>query len=407
VEDREDLEAKINAAWPNLKEGMTYLELEDEVGRRILSDSAREKMSDDQRSLLAALGVYFSDTFRIPMDNASLVLTFEQGRLISMERVRGMLPRTMNSSAVSGGTVHRTGEHASAARSRIEDLSYARATDANTPEALQIFLRNYPGGRHSQEARAKLAALAEQEALALAVRRGDDDVEAARQLLAAAGTEPSASPGSSAPGIKSTRLGLLTEPILGKAMSQDGRHLAFVTSRSDKMLVAVDARPGPEYDIIDRDSLVFSPDSRRLAYAAKRGQKEFVVVDTRPGPEYDIIGRDSLVFSPDSKRLAYVAKNSQKELVLLAISRVPKRRFGLRIQGRGASAARPETRRVSDGAENREKRSLGIRLRSNRGTPPALRLHQRRVQRVAGATDADGDGAPGARRTRVGDSGFG
>jgi len=51
----------------------------------------------------------------------------------------------------------------------------------------------------------------------------------------------------------------------------DGCHIAFVAQKGDKQLVVVDGELGPEFDGIDRSSLVFSPDGKRIAYIAKKG----------------------------------------------------------------------------------------------------------------------------------------
>jgi hypothetical protein len=122
-----------------------------------------------------------------------------------------------------------------------------------------------------------------------------------------------------ATGITSTRLGPVPTRILvaATAMSRDGRHVAFVASRGDKMLVVVDGQPGPEYDSISAAPPVFSLDSKRVAYVAGKGQKQLVVVDDEPGPEYDGISAAPPVFSPDSKRVAYVAVKGQKWMVVV------------------------------------------------------------------------------------------
>ncbi len=85
VKNREDLEAKINAAWPNLKQGMTYRELEREVGHHILEGPMREEELGDN-PLLGVPGFSSNATYRIPMDTLKLVLTFRQGRLSSIEK---------------------------------------------------------------------------------------------------------------------------------------------------------------------------------------------------------------------------------------------------------------------------------------------------------------------------------
>jgi Tol biopolymer transport system component len=77
-------------------------------------------------------------------------------------------------------------------------------------------------------------------------------------------------------------------------------------------LVVVDGQPGPDYDVIFMPE--FSPDGKHVAYVAKRGEKLLVVVDGQSGVEYDglNIGAPSFVrkgdphFRPDDV-LEYLA----------------------------------------------------------------------------------------------------
>ncbi|HUB68150.1 MAG TPA: hypothetical protein VL981_11760, partial [Candidatus Methylacidiphilales bacterium] len=46
---------------------------------------------------------------------------------------------------------------------------------------------------------------------------------------------------------------------------------------------------GPEYDIIGKDSLLFSPGGQRVAYIAYKGRNCLMVVDGREEPEFDSI----------------------------------------------------------------------------------------------------------------------
>ena len=107
--------------------------------------------------------------------------------------------------------------------------------------------------------------------------------------------------------IEDTRLGPWHSTTESIATSKDGCHIAYATVKGEKWLVVVDGQPGPEYDGIMVDSLIFSPDGERVAYAAEKGKKWLVVVDGQPGQEYDGIMEGDPIFSPDGKSVAYVA----------------------------------------------------------------------------------------------------
>jgi predicted amidohydrolase len=101
------------------------------------------------------------------------------------------------------------------------------------------------------------------------------------------------------------RLGPLPPVILAHAVSDDGCHLALLTTRllEKTFYVLVDGKAGRQFEAISDSSLVFSPDGTHFAYTIKIGGKQLVVVDTLRGPEYDGIDCPA-VFSRDGKRLA-------------------------------------------------------------------------------------------------------
>jgi len=87
--------------------------------------------------------------------------------------------------------------------------------------------------------------------------------------------------------IEEVFLGPIPSGVVRSVVSGDGCHVAFVVARGDKQFVVVDCQPGPEYDWILKDTLVFSLDGKRVAYGAWKGGKWVVVVDGQAGPEYD------------------------------------------------------------------------------------------------------------------------
>ena len=104
--------------------------------------------------------------------------------------------------------------------------------------------------------------------------------------------------------------------------SPDHLHVAFVFHRGTNWNVVVDGQPGPMYDEVDVNSLVYSPDGKRLAYRARRGNTWIMVVNEKeqhPDLDLRIIGYPK--FSPDSNRLAYLGvKDNQVHAVVNGIS---------------------------------------------------------------------------------------
>ena len=54
-------------------------------------------------------------------------------------------------------------------------------------------------------------------------------------------------------------------------INADGTTIAVPLDRQGRWSIAVNGRPGPEYDDFARESIVFSPDGKRMAYTAKKG----------------------------------------------------------------------------------------------------------------------------------------
>jgi len=88
--------------------------------------------------------------------------------------------------------------------------------------------------------------------------------------------------------------------------SSDSKHFAFFAmTDGGRLLAVVDGKPGREWDLIIKDSFVFSPDSSRFAFIAKDGDFGRVVVDGEAGPRNRNVAGFS--FSPDSRHFAYIA----------------------------------------------------------------------------------------------------
>lgn len=82
---------------------------------------------------------------------------------------------------------------------------------------------------------------------------------------------------------------------------------------SEKLLVKLDA-----FQPI-KDSMRISPNGKRVAFLSVKqrfpgGTQWFAVVDGKDEKKYDLVGRNSAVFSPDSKHLAYVAVSGKVNL---------------------------------------------------------------------------------------------
>ncbi|MBZ5671945.1 MAG: hypothetical protein LAO04_19735 [Acidobacteriia bacterium] len=98
--------------------------------------------------------------------------------------------------------------------------------------------------------------------------------------------------------------------------SPDNLRVACAAKRENKWMLYVNGVPGPEYDQLYPDFVVFSPDGQHLAYVARRGTKIFVVLDGAEQASFDNVSR-SIVFSPDSKRLAYPAAKDKNTWVIV------------------------------------------------------------------------------------------
>ena len=104
--------------------------------------------------------------------------------------------------------------------------------------------------------------------------------------------------------IQEQRLGRFHEQIVRRRDSPDRLHVAYIARRHRKEFVVLDGRGQRDYDLVDRDSLVFSRDGKRLAYAVKRNGRWFFVLDGREQAEYDEVWQ--VTFSPDSRHVAYI-----------------------------------------------------------------------------------------------------
>jgi len=126
--------------------------------------------------------------------------------------------------------------------------------------------------------------------------------------------------------------------------SQDSGRMGYTAKLGSTWHAVVDGQPEADFDQIavgsvtfNRttaffESIVFSPDSRRVAYLARKSEKWLMVIDGRPGPEYDEIKRAvfsfdeygrpdgpsySLAFSSEGKHVAYAARVDNKWSVIV------------------------------------------------------------------------------------------
>jgi Tol biopolymer transport system component len=99
--------------------------------------------------------------------------------------------------------------------------------------------------------------------------------------------------------------------------SPDGNRVAYVAGRSNKFLVVVDGKEGPEFDRIGVGAPSFSPDSRRVSYFADRGGKTFAIVDGIESKPFDFASFDAPIFSPDSRRVIYMARRDKQTYVVI------------------------------------------------------------------------------------------
>jgi len=138
-------------------------------------------------------------------------------------------------------------------------------------------------------------------------------------MAAALSNTATAKPAPTGPAAKVTEqpLGKLSEDIYVFKVSPDGRHLALVANKGEKLFVSVDGKAGAEYDDIAKDHPIFSSDGKRVAYAASQNGKWSVIVDGKPGKQYDNVAGSSLLFSPSGKRVAYAAVKGKKQFVVV------------------------------------------------------------------------------------------
>jgi Tol biopolymer transport system component len=90
----------------------------------------------------------------------------------------------------------------------------------------------------------------------------------------------------------------LSEPLF----SPDGQRLVHFGKRQGKWSVIVNGEPlGAPFD--ELEDAMFSPDGQRLAVVGRRGGKLIVTVDLKEGPPFDVIG--GLSFSDDGRHVSY------------------------------------------------------------------------------------------------------
>ena len=90
----------------------------------------------------------------------------------------------------------------------------------------------------------------------------------------------------------------LSEPLF----SPDGTRLAYFGKRQGKWTILLNGESlGPLLD--DFDDAMFSPDGQRLAFVGRRRGKLIVTVDLKEGPPFDVIG--GLSFSDDGRHVSY------------------------------------------------------------------------------------------------------
>jgi Tol biopolymer transport system component len=123
----------------------------------------------------------------------------------------------------------------------------------------------------------------------------------------AIGVNPQTQSAPAAPATIKEELLFEADPALeifkgSETVSINAWHVAFKAKSKGKWLIALDGKPGPEYE--DVGSPALSPSGERLAYAAKRAKKWVMVVDGKEqGLEFENMGTPH--FSPDGQRLTY------------------------------------------------------------------------------------------------------
>jgi hypothetical protein len=152
----------------------------------------------------------------------------------------------------------------------------------------------------------------------------------------------------------------------GSRLAYGGRRGGAVPQDPSVWLVVVDQRPGPEYDQVDH--LVFSPHGRHFAYKARQGGRWRLVVDGRPGPECEDLAEGFPVFSPDGRRLAHGFKAGgvwRVRVEVLDGDRGPASGpegivGGEFTQGVGGITFSPDGRRLAFGAKDGDRRRVVV-----------------------------------------------
>ncbi len=116
------------------------------------------------------------------------------------------------------------------------------------------------------------------------------------------------------PRLEETKLGELPDgdTFYVSRFSDDDSHIACLTKKGEKQLVALDGKTGPEFDEVQNVSI--SGDGSRVGYWGKKDGKGYVVVDHKIGQECD---EARVVFSDDGKRVACLITKGGKGFVVL------------------------------------------------------------------------------------------
>jgi hypothetical protein len=113
--------------------------------------------------------------------------------------------------------------------------------------------------------------------------------------------------------------------VRGISFSEDGKHVGYFGTKpgsgaqSSIWQAVIDGQPGPEFQDIPVNGVVFSPDGRRTAYVGKRvigtHYRALAMIDGNKSLDYDECS--DFLFSADSRHVAYIATNSGKSVVVL------------------------------------------------------------------------------------------
>jgi hypothetical protein len=117
-------------------------------------------------------------------------------------------------------------------------------------------------------------------------------------------------------------------------LSPDGRWIAFSTNESGRDEVVVQPFPGPggrvQVSTSGGTEPVWSRDGRRLFY---RGERELMAAVVRPGPEFTIVARDTVLVDsymyasnphanydvmPDGNHFIFLEPDNAGELIVVA-----------------------------------------------------------------------------------------